>query len=485
MKTLSGKVFFLTFLLAFFLRFINFSNRWGLGYDQASFAIIGKHAVDSWSLPLLGPFSSGGPFQTSGLWYWAVSSGNIFFPHLIEGPWIFMGILSIATVAAIMLAGTILGGKPLGLAAGFFAAISTAQITQSTNLSNQTPIALPSALALISSFAYVKTSKPVYLFFLGLSIGIASAIHLQGIGLMPLIIATLLVGKRISFRHISLLFLGISIPWIPVLFADAQHDWYNTRNMVRYYTVDQYTISLDVLGRRWKTFLAEFTVSLWGFTIGGYRWTGILSLLSGILISFYHLGTRKLSRQWIVLLMSLGGMFVVVRYARVPLYESFVVFLHPFILLTTAGIAVFLARTNKYLGIMFILILLASTMARNYEEISKATNKTAVRSMHLRQFLSKRYPEKQFALYDYKFQTASTTLPLLLYLDQNDMLRPTGHKIGLSMPTKETEKYPTLFTDETGVTVYDLEASATGQLTEAQWAYLDFPVIYKSVEHWW
>ncbi len=35
------------FVLAVFLRFVNFPNRWGLGYDQASFAIVGKHAASA------------------------------------------------------------------------------------------------------------------------------------------------------------------------------------------------------------------------------------------------------------------------------------------------------------------------------------------------------------------------------------------------------------------------------------------------------
>lgn len=474
------------FVLAVFLRFVNFPNRWGLGYDQASFAIVGKHAADSFTLPLLGPFSSGGPFQTSGLWYWIIASGNILFPHLVEGPWIFIGFLSIATVAAIIIAGIVLGGKALGLVAGLLTAVSTAQITQSTNLSNQTPIALPASLALIASFAYIHRERPIYLLFLGLGIGTASAIHLQGLGLLPLALVTLVVGKKISLLRFFLLLFGLVLPWLPVFIADSQHDWYNTKNMIRYYTVDQYAISLDVLGRRWKTFLTEFTISLWGLTIGGFWWAGIITLLSGIIGSVQLLAKRMVSKLWITLLVSFLGMLAIVRYTRVPLYESFVVFLHPFILLITAGITITLFRLHRYLGILFLVVLLIPTLIRDFQEIRNATNTTARRARNIRQALINRFPASKFALYDYRFETAATTLPLLLYLDQADRIDPDGYRVGMAMPTEElSSSHPVMYTDETGTTLYDLESSSASDLDRAHWAYLDFPVVYKSVQHWW
>ncbi|KKU81402.1 MAG: hypothetical protein UY10_C0058G0006 [Microgenomates group bacterium GW2011_GWA2_47_8] len=249
MKLLKRWIFPAILILSVLLRFADYSNRWGLGYDQASFAIVAKHALASLQLPLLGPFSSGGPFQTGGMWYWTIMAGMIFFPGLVYGPWLFMGVLSTALVAGMIIAGTFIGGTPLGLLTGLFSAISTAQITQSTNLSNQTPIGLPSVLALIAGLAYVKTNRPAYLFFLGLAVGAASSIHLQGLGLLPLVIVSVLLGSRPSLRGFVFLGIGLLLPWLSVFWADAGHGWYNTKNMIRYYTVDQYRISLDVLGR--------------------------------------------------------------------------------------------------------------------------------------------------------------------------------------------------------------------------------------------
>lgn len=472
-------------VVATILRFINFTNRWGLGYDQALFAVTGKYALDAWQIPLLGPFSSGGPFQTSGTWFWLITIGNILFPGLVEGPWVFMGILSVATTAAMILTGTLVGGKTLGFIAGMLTAVSTAQITQSTNLSNQTPIGLPAALSLLAAVAYGKTGKPFFLFFLGMAVGIASSIHLQGLGLFPLVIISLLIRKKVTLQNLSYVFCGLVLPWLPVLLADAAHDWYNTKNMITYYTVDQYKISLDVLGRRWLTFAGQFIPSIWGFVIGGYKPAGVIMLLFTGLTVPYLIAKRKLNTSWLLILLNLAGMFTIVRYTRVPLYDSFVVFLHPSLLLVSAGIIWILYRINKIAGIFFLLCLVMPAMTKNIEEITRATNLTAGEAVRFRTILIEKFPGNAFALYDWRYQTAAKTLPLLLYLDQADMLSPNGRKVGISQPSTELTQYPVIYTDTTGAVLFDLESSSGAELLINHWARLDFKTVYDSVEHWW
>lgn len=490
------------FAITIFLRFYNYTNRWGLGYDQASFAIVGKYAADSFQIPLLGPFSSGGPFQTGGMWYWMIMAGTIFFPGLVYGPWLFMGVLSIAFVGSMIIAGALIGGTTLGIIAGLLSAVSTAQMTQSTNLSNQTPIGLASVLALTAGLSYIKTKKPMYLLFLGLGIGAASSIHLQGLGLLPLALSALVLGGMPSFKGLILLGCGLIAPWIPVLWADAGHGWYNTKNMIYYYTVDQYRISLDVLGRRWLTFATQFIPTIWGFTIGGYRWVGATTIATGFILAIHFLcirfkrlrlavypelveGQGEALRNWLLVILSFAGMLVVVRYTRVPLYDSFVVFLHPFILLLTAGIALSLFRLKKILGILFILLLVLPTMAKNVEEITHATNLAAKEAQRLKTVLVTTFPSQTFVLYDYRFGTAGKTMSLLLYLKGAHLLSPQGHRVGISFPADELAIHPVIQTDEAGIVVYDLQSSTSAELLDARWAYLDFKVIYDSVQHWW
>ncbi len=44
--------------LGFFLRFWNYSGRYGLAYDQAHDAIVAREAIREGKVPLVGPFSS-------------------------------------------------------------------------------------------------------------------------------------------------------------------------------------------------------------------------------------------------------------------------------------------------------------------------------------------------------------------------------------------------------------------------------------------
>ena len=76
-------VFFVIIVVAVFFRFYRYEERWGLAHDQAAFAITGRYALSKHVLPLMGPFSSGGPFQTSGTWYWFVMIGTAIFPSIV------------------------------------------------------------------------------------------------------------------------------------------------------------------------------------------------------------------------------------------------------------------------------------------------------------------------------------------------------------------------------------------------------------------
>lgn len=478
-------VFFILFL-AILLRFINYSNRWGLGYDQALFAITGKYAVDAHAIPLLGPFSSGGPFQTGGEWYWLVAIGTALLPHIIYGPWIFMGIVSVLFVVVLMATGWILGGWPLALITGLLASVSTAQITQSTNLSNQTPIALPAILSIWAGLQYAKTKKSHFLFFLGLCIGIASSIHLQGAGLLPLAAVALAFGGIPTIKGIFLLGFGLLLPWLPVLWVDTGNNWYNTKNMIYYYTVDQYLISFEVLGRRWLTFAFEFIPAIWSFTIGGYRWAGVITLCIGLCVVVYLGLRRKIVKSWLYIVLSFTGSVIIVRYTRAPLYDSFVVFLHPFILLITAGIVWFLLGLNKYVGIIFLTFLITTSLFKNYEEITHATNTSATDAIRLRSELTILFPNRAFVLYDYYYKQANKTLPLLMYLDEHDLLSPDGVRIGISYPNADIDPaHPILYHDANGIVIYDLQSSNSAQLETEHWALLTPKIVYDSTQNWY
>lgn len=473
-------------LLAIILRFYSYPTRWGLGYDQALFAITGRYAIDAVKLPLLGPFSSAGPFQTGGEWYWLVMMGTFLFRPMVEAPWIGMGILSLCTIVVMMIIGKKLGGTLLALIAGLFTAISTAEITQSVNLSNQTPIALPASTTILFSLLYLEKKKPLYLFLAGLSIGIASSIHLQGIGLLPILLFAIVFAGLPKLTSLLAAGTGLLLPWLPVFVSDSHHHWQNTKNMIYYYRFDQYNVSLAVLGRNWKTFLGQFVPHIVGFTIGGNDIIGFLliALLLGTFLCL--LWKRKLTKSWTFLSVSFASLLVIVRYTHAPLFESFVVFLHPSILILVSGVVVAWFRKMKILGIVLLMILLFSTLQKNWEEITHATNTSRLDMMKFSSYLEQTFPDKKFVIYDFHNKTRQKSLPLVLLLETKNKLDEQGMPIGISFPEPPQDiPHRLIHEDVSGIRFWDLSASSSSVLEKDNWASQMPSTVYKETQSWY
>src|SRR3990167_6654661 len=211
-------------LLAFVLRFYNYQNRFGLAYDQAHDALIARHALSSGKLPLLGPFSSAGPFQTGGQWYWFIMLGTVFYPYSVISPWVFLTLLYVLFVYLMIKLGAELIDKKFGIIVGILTAVSSAQITQGTNLTNQSPISLLSLAAIWSGVRYIREKKAKYIFLLGFFASMAASIHLQGVALFFIVLLTLLILRYFRLKHIILLVCGIVLPLLPIIISDFGHN---------------------------------------------------------------------------------------------------------------------------------------------------------------------------------------------------------------------------------------------------------------------
>ena len=478
-------VFGLVILLSIFLRFINYQNRWGLAYDQAHDAIVARYALENFLVPLLGPFSSAGPFQTAGTWYGLIMIGTALFPGVVMGPWIFMTFLYVVFVALIVLVGKEMFGKKFGLLAGLFAAVSTAEITQGTNLTNQGPLALISLAAIWCSLLFLKTHQPKHIFLVGLFVGLAASIHLQGIALGSLLIMTLLISRRFDSKTLFLVFLGLCIPWMGVGFYDTQHQFFNSRNMVQYYFHDQYTISLDVLGRRWSTYLGVFWPKMWGFVIGGNQMFGYILIVSIGLVSIWQLVKKKLPPEIILLLTSLLVIIVMLRYTRTPLFESYIVFLHPFILLLSTWVVFQLIQANKLFGLIVTGTIIFFSLQKDYIEISKATNTTAITAHTWQEFLTKKYPEKKLTIYTKISQIRDRSIALTLYLQAMQKNDGKSMAIGVIATDAAYIKEPILYGKNDEIKLIDLHRYSTKEINEARWELLSPEAIYVATESWY
>lgn len=467
-------------LLSAILRFWAYNNRWGLAYDQAHDAVLARYAVDNYKIPLLGPFSSAGPFQTGGEWYWFIMAGIIFVPFSVMGPWIFLTIAQVFFVLLMIYIGEKMVNRWFGLIVGFLAAISPGGIAQSINLTNQSILNITSAFAILFAVLYFKTRKTGYLFWLGFFSILGATIHFEGVPLVFLAIGVILVDLLRNKKGILFLIAGALIPLLPLIWVDATNHFFNIGHILRYYFHDQYKISFDALGRRWKTYIGVLWPSLWGNVIGGNRFIAYAIAFGDMLLFSYLVYKRKLTKQWLLLVGVFIIAFILIRYTRTPIFDSYIMFLHPFIFLFTGVLCWALFKKNVFAGIIAVLIISIFSLRIDIAQIKNATNITAETSTRLVRVLAKDYPNQTFTLYDYKYNFVAHSLPLVLYLQQENKLSFKGHPIGFGLPSKKEIKV-----NKIGSDLVDLQGVSRAKLVKEQWVSIDPENIYNSTQQWY
>lgn len=466
-------------VLTFVLRFSRYTDRWGLAYDQAHDAMIARFALSSGQIPLLGPFSSAGPFQTSGVWYWFIMVGTFFYPQAVISPWILMTISYVFLVFFSVLLGRYLVDRTFGLILGILTMVSTAQIAQSVNLTNQSPLALTSFAALTSFVLYGKTKRLRYLFFLGFFISLSASIHLQGVSLISLLfVAILLFGT--SGRGLILSLVGLLIPVTPILLFDLGNEFVNTKNMLHYVFVDQYKISLEVLGRRWKTFVSVFLPFEWSHIIGGKPVIGGLLLLGSLIL----IPLFKRKKIILGILLSTVCMITILRYTRTPIFSSYVVFLHPFILMLSSFVVYIIYKQSKLLGLLIFVLLVYFSMQKSIEEINYGINLSDQQTTHWVGVLHNRFPDSKFSVYDYQRQTVGSSIVLSLYLDIKQKISTTDKKLAMMSYPPQTTMSADLVYFDSQRTIYDVSASDSATLEKLGWSRINPEDIYNETEFW-
>lgn len=473
-------------LLTVILRFVNFENRWGLGYDQAHDAVVARYALTAHKLPLLGPFSSAGPFQTAGEWYWFIMAATAIYPNSVLTPWVILALLSVVFVLLMMVMGKEMINKQFGIILGLLSAVSTAQITQSTNLTNQVPLALISLLVIWSMVRFVRERKVIYLFLLGFFISLTASIHLQGVALITLaFFVVLLVGKA-TLKWLPFLLAGLLLPWLPVLLVDFNRDFFNTRNMLYYFFHDQYLIPLEVLGRRWLTYAGVLWPNLWSFVIGGYQFSGYIVIPLVVLLTFASFLKKNIAKEWAVMTLSFLTMVIIIRYTRTPLFQSYFVFLHPFIIILTGWVIFNLKEKSVFIGLLLLSGIIVGSLSQDIKEIKETTNSTALKAKYWRDLLVGQYPNKKFAVYDYEYKSAGYSLPMVLFLEAKGLLNDNGYRIGFgTLEAATSSAHTEVKGNQMGLTLWDLNSSSSAELLKAGWSFINPSKIYYATEEWY
>lgn len=470
--------------LAFFLRFYRYSDRWGLAYDQIHDVMIARHAIESIQIPLLGPFSSAGPFQTSGVWYWFIMIGSLFYVPSLISPWVFLTISYGLFVVGLMWLGYKLINTSFGLLLGLFTAVSTAQIAQSVNLTNQSPLSLVSLCLLLSLFFYGKTKRLRFLFFMGFFASLGATIHLQGVSLGVLILVSMVAFGFSGFKGLIALGLGCIVPTIPILLYDLRHDFMNLQNMKYYILYDQYNISLEVLNRRWKTFISVFMPTEWGHIIGGNAVLGGMLMIGSFLVAPFLRSGSVQKKFVLVCIVSLGIMISIARYTRTPIFSSYLVSMHPLILLVSTAAVYRVIQKQKWIGIGLALIVLLSSSYRTVKEITQGTNRSDQRTRYWTEIIKDRFPQDNFSVYVHQKGSAVEGMMLSMYLDVEGRIAPDGTKLAvLSYPFVGTVSGTLLIHDENKA-VFDVSSSSSSILKKLDWKRVHPKDIYDETQYW-
>lgn len=469
-------------ILALFLRFYNYTDRFALAGDQARDALVAREAYKHFTFPPLGPFSSAGNFTTGFIWYtWLILSTAIF-PDGFITPWVVLSVTYVGIVILMMVIGHILYGKPLSLIAGLYTAISPAQIIQSLNITNPSLVAVFSVLSLFYLVRYIDSGRYAYIFLLGISIGLAINAHFQALYL-AILIPIVLILRKDKIKAYAIAFVGMFLPFIPYLLVDSRIGFYNLRGIIDYALYGQNKIYVP---NRWLTYAFGFLPDLWGQVIGGSTFIGYIALALTVIAVIITVIRKKLSRSIMALIVGTFLMIIMLRYYKGERHFGYFVFIHPFILILTAWMSFEWVKFNKYLGAILIGLIFVVSMHTNYRNNVSAINITYNQSKYWTGVLTQKYSGKKFDIYTVGNPPNGKAISLVLYLDSVDKIDDNGYKIGFGETPKYESKYYSLIKENTnGYDLWDIESTSSAELKRVGWYNINPSYIYETTTQWY
>lgn len=468
--------------IATFLRFYNFENRWGLAYDQARDVIVAREALKMHKLPLIGPFASAGQFVYGPQWYWILMFMIEIFPNAVLTPWIIQTALYVAVVLLMIFIGKEIQGKFFGILVGLLIAVSPMQISYATNLISPSMVSIFSILSVYFFVKFIKKQKNLDGFLMALSIATAVNIHFQAIGLLVLIPISFIFGTH-SIKKALILLIGAIIPFTPLIIFDFSTNFFESRNWLDYYLYGQYRMYVP---NRWLTYLGVYWPDVWAKIVGGNKILGYGAIFFLSLFSFYLVFKKKITKSVLSIIISFLCMVTLLRYYRGERVDSYIVFLHPFVLILTSWVIYTFFKINRAIGLTLFLLLFFSSIQFSMIGIQNATNHSSAKAQHWKDILTHTYPGQKFAVYDYKYSGVSNSFSLVMFLEADGKLDDNGYKIGFGNPPGSYSIFhPEILGNKTGYVLKDLNSSSSTQLDKEQWAFINPSMIYHSTVEWY
>ncbi len=477
-------------LLATCMRFYGFEWHWGLGSDDARDALIAREAISRKEIPIMGSFSSAGPFAFGPLFYWVVIASYIVLPFTFVAPWIITGLTGVLTVLVLLYCGKLIGGEKLALITGVLATTSPQMINRSLSLGQHTYVALTASLLLLSFILLWQQKKVKYAFFMGLSLGAALSMHYQTINLLIFFGPLLLIPQTTIKKKIVMIIvmtIGVIIPSVPTIMWELGQSFANTRNILDYLLVGQYRIYVP---NSWKLFLGQFLPQYWSFVTGGYQQIGIIVILITTASFAYKALTKNLESIWWILSGILFTLLFVNRFYRGERSEGYLLYLLPLTILFTSYALKTLIFDNLFknkfkiiislIGIIVFITVITGNLMQYQKYVAY---KSPVKSFQINiEELKKKYPDQRFSVYDYKWQHSNTSQAFSFLLEMQGKADVDGMPIGILCPQDCETTLPQIG-NLNEVPLYDL-TNQPNLKTNKDWVNVNQQTMYDDLMKW-
>ena len=479
-------------LLAVFLRFYRFNQRWQIHYDQARDALVASQAIKLKKIPLNGPFTSAGPFVFGPLFYHLNIFSYLLMPNILIAPQIILAIINSAYALIMLKIGQVAHSKRMGLILGLLAATSPLHIERSSNLTQHNLIAVFSSLVLLSFVLYLKKGGLKYLFLLGFTLSCALSLHYQALNLflyLPLVLIT--SNKNNSFKNIFtkdalkkalIIFFGFILPLLPLVIWDFQRGWKNINNILDYFILGQYRIWVS---NRWLTYIGKFWPQFWSETIGSEIALGYVFIGLTTLFMIYLVWKRKISKIMLFTGLVFVGQIILNRYYRGEKKTMYLLYFQPLVILFSGFVIENLLKIKKELGILFFAIIMFTTLKVDLAIIKNQGNVVKPMTQLIKQ-LKTHYPNNKFRLFVYNNEEPAVGTMASLYLSfSGDINENSGLPLGFSIYQFEYKKIAQFNVYDKPVYIYDLGIKDNQELAKEQWFNVSPSYVYNDIVEWW
>jgi len=282
-------------------------------------------------------------------------------------------------------------------------------------------------------------------------------------------------GERSLISLLSF-FLGFFFQFVPLLIFELRTNFYNLAGLVSYLFYEKYKTGIP---ESWFNYIFSFWPDLWRKITGGNKFIAVLQWFLVSFFLFKGLFKKKISKLFLAVFLSFILIFVSLGYYQGPRFESYYVFVHPFVLFFSAWSVWQIYQWKKSLAAILLIILLATSLKLNLNHYRVERNWTYPLIKDWERKLIELFPGKKFAVYDYRSITKDKATSLSLVLETDNLIDDGGIKIGVSRCALLPEFTPLI---KNGYCVYDISRIKN---ENDDWQFLNPGEIWKATEEWY